>query len=125
MKALSSFPPGVANFRKDRPGNPNSGACTLCRSSKVSAERPCVPLGQNAVPFREGMVVLCHTCATQVGMAVGMLSPEREAELLAEVSSLRVEVGRLEVELGAFANLRDALDAMTANAGAADQGGNA
>lgn len=125
MKALSSFPPGVANFRRDRPGNANAGSCTLCRSSKVGPERPCVPLGQNAVPFREGMVVLCHTCATSVGKAVGMLTPEREAELLSEVSALRVEVGRLEVELGAFANLRDALDAMTATAAAADQGGDA
>ena len=115
MKALAAFPSGVANFRKDRPGNPNSGACTLCRSSKVSAERPCVPLGQNAVPFREGMVVLCHMCATSVGKAIGMLTPEREVELLAEVSELRVEVGRLQAELVVFESMRGALEQLTAS----------
>ena len=117
IRALASWPPGVANFRKDRPGNSNSGSCTLCRSSKVSAERPCVPLGPNAVPFREGMVVLCWNCATTVGKAVGMLAPAREAELVAEVDGLRLSVDHLRAELEAFVQLRGALDAMSATAG--------
>jgi hypothetical protein len=120
IRARAAWPAYVANFRSDSAGNPNAGACTLCRSSKVSAERPCVELGNNARPFREGMVVLCATCATTVGKAVGMLSPEREAELLAEVSALSVEVGRLQVELVAFSQLRGALDAMAASTEPAD-----
>ena len=95
----------------------------MCRSSKAGPDRPCVELGKNARPFREGMVVLCFNCAQEVGRAVGMLPAARELELVAEVSALSVEVGRLGAELAAFESMRGALEQLTvvsARAGGSD-----
>lgn len=88
----------------------------MCRSSKVSADRPCVELGQNARPFREGMVVLCFNCAVEVGTAAGMLSAAREEELLAEVAVARAAVDHANAELEAFSALRSTLDRLAARA---------
>ena len=117
MRTGDVFPPHAGTFRAEAAGNARAGCCTLCRSSKAGPDRPCVELGKNARPFREGMVVLCFNCAQEVGRSVGMLPAAREAELVAEVAGLQVEVGRLSAELVAFGSLRDALDNLKEGAG--------
>lgn len=117
LRVSPTFPAYAGTFRNDRAGNARAGSCTLCRTSKVSAERPCVELGKNAQPFREGMVVLCFNCATSVGEAIGMLPAAREAELRADLDALRAERDRLLVEIEAFSSMRDALSALSGVAG--------
>lgn len=117
MRTGDSFPPYAGTFRAETAGNPRAGCCTLCRTSKVGADRPCVELGKNARPFREGMVVLCFNCAQEVGRAVGMLPAAREAELVGELAEANREIGRLGAELEAFGSLRDSLERLTEGAG--------
>lgn len=114
VRARVVFPEDAGTFRHDAPGNPRAGCCTLCRSSKASAEKPCVELGPNSRAFREGQVVLCFNCATEVGVAVGMLPAGREAELIAEAAGLRTQIDHLNAELEAFGSLRAALDRLAA-----------
>lgn len=113
IRAHSSFPAEAANFRRDRPGNPRAGSCTLCRSSKASADKPCVALGPNAIAFREGMVVVCFNCAVQIGGAVGMLSQADAAALREQVAGLEAELASARLELEALAELRSVLDKMS------------
>lgn len=86
----------------------------MCRSAKATPVKPCVELGPNSQPFREGMVVLCFNCASSVGQAIGMLPQVREVALVGEVEVLRAEVARLSGEVEVFASMRDALDRLTA-----------
>lgn len=91
-----------------------AGSCLLCRSSKASAERPCVDLGPNSQAFREGRAVLCFNCAERVGECVGMLSRVDRERLQAQVAELAAEVARQSAELVALARLREALDGVRA-----------
>lgn len=80
----------------------------------MSADKPCVELGKNARPFREGMVVVCFNCAVSIGQAVGMLSAADAERLRAETAELGAEVARLTGELDGFAALRGALESLSA-----------
>ena len=109
IRPWPSFPAEAGNFRRDRPGNPRAGSCTLCRSSKASAARPCVDLGPNSQAFREGRVVVCANCAERIGECVGMLSAADRERMEAQVAELAAEVARLNAELLVLARLREAL----------------
>lgn len=84
IRLVPEFPEYTGRFSDDSVGMKGTGACTLCNSHRPAADAGVIELGNNAQPYREGMVVICIACARQIGTQAGMIDTDKADRLLTE-----------------------------------------
>lgn len=96
IRLVPEFPPTTARFFEDTVGTIGAGSCTLCHSHRAQSDPGVIELGTNAQPYREGMVVVCLTCARQIGALAGMIGEDKANVLQAERDDAVARADRLE-----------------------------
>lgn len=95
IRLVPEFPGYTGRFNEDGLGAMGTGACTLCSSHRPAADAGVIELGSNAQPYKEGMVVICLTCARQVGSLAGMIGEDKARRLIDERDQATARLERL------------------------------
>jgi hypothetical protein len=96
IRLVPEFPSYTGRFNEGGLGSMGTGACTLCNSHRPADDAGVVELGNNAQPYKEGMVVICFSCARQVGALAGMIGEDKAQRLVDERDQAVARAERLE-----------------------------
>lgn len=107
---MPEFPSYTGRYADDGPGMVGFGGCTLCGSHRQQRHPGVIELGENAVPFREGMVVLCMDCGGEVGALAGMVHPDVVTRLESDLSAALDRAECAERRLGLVAEAEGLLE---------------
>lgn len=110
IRRVPEFPDYTGRFSDDGAGMIGFGGCTLCGSHRQRRHAGVIELGENAVPFREGMVVLCMDCGAEVGALAGMVHPDAVARLESDLAAALDRAEVAERRLGLVADAEALLE---------------
>lgn len=108
MHVLSEFPPSTGATSATGRGSVGSGSCTRCGTDRKKRHPGVVDIDVQF--FGEGLVVLCWSCAQEIGALTGMATPEKVAKYEQRIAELEARVEAQAASLAAVAHLKAALD---------------